>query len=388
MVILFSFMIDRIILGICVILQCLRPAAGAENQPEFAAVFTAGQGGYHTYRIPAAVVTTNGTLLAFCEGRKNSRSDTGDIDLLFKRSTDGGRSWSEQQVIWSDEANTCGNPTPVVDRETGTIWLLMTWNRGTDKEDQIGYQKSRDTRRVFVSRSRDDGLSWTSPQEITASVKKTNWGWYATGPVNGIQLTRGPHPGRLVIPANHSSLTSHTQSVSRSHVFFSDDHGATWQLGGAEEEKTNESTLVELADGSLLHNMRSYHKKNRRAVATSKDGGRTWSPVKLDDALIEPVCQASILRCTWPESGERSRILFSNPASTKREKLTIRVSYDEGLTWPVGKLVFPGPAAYSCLVMLPDKSVGCLFECGKTNSYETITLARTSLAWLEQKPAE
>ena len=148
------------------------------------------------------------------------------------------------------------------------------------------------------------------------------------------------------------------------------------------------ATLVELADGSLLHNMRSYHKKNRRAVATSKDGGRTWSPVKLDDALLEPVCQASILRCTWPENGERSRILFSNPASTKREKLTVRMSYDEGVTWPIGKLVFPGPAAYSCLVMLPDKSIGCLFECGKTNSYESITLARISQDWLEQKAAE
>ena len=183
---------------------------------------------------------------------------------------------------------------------------------------------------------------------------------------------------------------SHAAELAKPNLvlFLSDDHGVTWQLGGIEDEKTNESTLVELADGSLLHNMRSYHKKNRRAVATSKDGGRTWSPVKLDDALLEPVCQASILRCTWPENGERSRILFSNPASTKREKLTVRMSYDEGVTWPIGKLVFPGPAAYSCLVMLPDKSIGCLFECGKTNSYESITLARISQDWLEQKAAE
>lgn len=360
--------------------------AVAAPAPELTPVFVAGEAGYHTYRIPAVVVATNGTVLAFCEGRKNSRSDTGAIDLLLKRSLDGGKTWSAAQLIWSDAGNTCGNPAPVVDQMTGVVWLLLTWNDGADKEDAIGYRKARDTRRVFVTRSDDNGTTWTTPKEITAAVKQPDWGWYATGPVNGIQLTRGPHRGRLVIPANHSSLTTATQTVSRAHVFFSDDHGQTWQLGGSEAEKTNESTIVERADGSLLHNMRSYHKKNRRAVATSADGGASWSPVKLDDALIEPVCQASILRGTWSDAGERSRILFSNPASTKREKLTVRVSYDEGATWPVSKVIFPGPAAYSCLVMLPEATVGCLFECGRTNSYETITLARFPLRWLEDAP--
>ena len=355
-------------------------------EPALTDVFVAGQDGYHTYRIPALVVTTNGTALAFCEGRKNSRSDTGDIDLLLKRSTDGGKTWGDQQVIWSDAENTCGNPAPVVDQTTGTIWLLMTWNDGADKEAAIGYQKARDTRRVFVTHSADDGLTWTKPQEITSSVKKSDWGWYATGPGNGIQLTRGNHQGRLVIPANHSAVGASAQMMTRSHVIFSDDHGATWQLGGIEDEKTNESTVVELADGSLLHNMRSYHKKNRRAVATSKDAGATWSPVKLDNALIEPVCQASILRGTWPADGTKSRILFSNPASVKRENLTVRVSYDEGATWPVSKVIYAGPAAYSGLTVLPDESIACLFECGKKNAYETISLARFPLDWLEGDP--
>jgi sialidase-1 len=171
--------------------------------------------------------------------------------------------------------------------------------------------------------------------------------------------------------------------MTRSHIISSDDRGQTWQIGGIEDEMTNESTIVELSDGSLLHNMRSYHKKNRRAVATSKDGGLTWSPVKLDEALIEPVCQASILRCTWPDGGEKSRILFSNPASTKRENLTVRVSYDEGATWPVRQQLHAGPAAYSCLTILPDKTIGCLFERGEQNPYEKITLARFPLNWLE-----
>ena len=366
----------------------LTAATMAQTNLESSVVFNERVDGYHTYRIPAIIVTTNGTVLAFCEGRKKSRSDTGDIDLLVKRSTDNGRTWSAQQLIWSDEENTCGNPTPVVDQATGIIWLLTTWNSGVDKEKEIDQRASRNTRRVFTITSADDGLTWSKPQEITASVKKQGWGWYATGPGNGIQLTRGPHRGRLVIPANHSErVAGSTNAATRSHVFYSDDHGKTWQLGGVEEEKTNESAIAELTDGSLLHNMRSYHKKSRRAVATSKDGGLTWSSVKLDDALIEPVCQASLLRYTWPENGGKSRLLFSNPASVKREKMTLRVSYDEGATWPVNRLIYDGPAAYSCLTVLPDQSVACLFECGKKNSYETITLVRFPLSWLEDAKA-
>ena len=370
------------------LLIALTATATAQTNLEMSAVFTARTDGYHTYRIPAIVVTTNGTVLAFCEGRKNSRSDTGDIDLLVKRSTDGGRTWSAQQLIWSDDENTCGNPTPVVDQSTGIIWLLTTWNRGVDKEKEINNQATRDRRRVFVINSADDGVTWSKPEEVTAAVKKPGWGWYATGPVNGIQLTRGEHRGRLVIPANHSErVAGSTNAVTRSHMFYSDDHGKTWQLGGVEDEMTNESTIAELSDGSLMHNMRSYHKKSRRAVATSKDAGLTWSSVKLDDALIEPICQASLLRCTWPDNGGKSRLLFSNPASEKREKLTVRVSYDEGASWAVSKLIFDGPAAYSCLTILPDKTVACLLECGKKTPYETIKLARFPLSWLEEVKA-
>ncbi len=349
-------------------------------------VFVAGQDGYHTYRIPGIVTTKAGTVLAFCEGRKNSRSDSGEIDMLVKRSADGGKTWGAQQLVWSDSTNTCGNPAPVVDPTTGIVWLLMTWNDGADKEDAIGYRKARDTRRIFVVQSKDDGVTWTKPKEITSSVKKPDWGWYATGPVNGIQLTRGAHPGRLVIPANHSSLTTSTQMVSRSHVIYSDDHGQTWQIGGLEDEKTNESTVVELADGSLLHNMRSYFGKNKRAVARSKDAGLTWSKVTLDETLIEPVCQASILRYAWPEAGQPGVILFSNPASTKREKMTVRLSRDDGTTWPVSRTINAGPSAYSCLVVLPDRTVGCLYEGGAKTPYERITLARFPLGWLEASP--
>ena len=309
--------------------------ASGSSAPVVTDVFTAGQDGYHTYRIPAVVVTTNGTVLAFCEGRKNGRGDSGEVDLLLKRSTDSGKTWSAQRVIWADGENTCGNPAPVVDEATGKVWLLMTWNRGEDNEKQIAYGIGKDTRRVFVTCSANDGRDWAAAKEITSAVKRPEWRWYATGPVNGIQVTGGPHRGRLIVPANHSELSNGTQSMSFAHVIFSDDHGVTWQLGGVEDKDTNESTLVELSDGSLLQNMRSYQGKHRRAVAISGDDGAIWSPVRLDQTLIEPVCQGALLRCTWPTGSERSRILFSNPASLKRENLTIRLSYDECATWPV-----------------------------------------------------
>jgi sialidase-1 len=365
---------------------CLSTAIlSAASAPSFSDVFISGTDGYHTYRIPAIVVTTNGTVLAFCEGRKNGRSDTGKIDLLVKRSSDNGKTWTAQQIVRSDNDNVCGNPAPVVDQMTGVVWLLMTWNLGVDGEREINNGTSKDTRRVFVTRSADDGVTWTKPQEITVSVKKAEWRWYATGPVNGIQLTRGARKGRLAIPCNHTDLDNTGKSVSRSHIIYSDDQGATWQLGGSEDELTNESTVVERADGSLLQNMRSYHKKNRRAVATSNDAGVSWSPAKLDEALIEPVCQGSILRYSWPENGRRSRVLFSNPASTKRENLTIRLSYNEGATWRVSRVLHPGPSAYSCLAVLSDKSIACLFEGGDKTSYEKISLARIPLDWLEKK---
>lgn len=350
-------------------------------------LFVAGEGGYHTYRIPTIILTKNGVVLVFCEGRRRSASDTGHIELLLRRSVDGGKTWDKQQLVWADGENVCGNPTPVVDDSTGDVLLLATWNLGSDHEKQIMDGTSKEPRRVFVLRSKDDGVTWSKARDITADVKRPHWRWYATGPVNGIQTTRGPNPGRLVIPANHSDHSVPKVHPYRSHVIYSDDHGETWKLGGIQEEMTNESTIAELADGRLLHNMRSYHKKNLRAISYSKDAGMTWSPVKLDETLIESVCQASLLRYSWPGPDSKSRLLFANPASLKREKLTLRVSYDEGTTWPVSRVLHAGPAAYSCLGRLPDQQIACVYECGAKNPYERITLAVFPVGWLEAQQA-
>ncbi|MHC4742445.1 MAG: exo-alpha-sialidase [Planctomycetota bacterium] len=361
-------------------------AIAAKTGPQKSAVFTSGKDGYHTYRIPALLSTQKGTLLAFCEGRKSGRSDSGNIDLLLKRSEDGGKTWSRQQVVWDDGNNTCGNPCPVQDRKTGVIHLLLTWNRGDDRESAIKKNTSKDTRRVFVATSRDDGKTWSDAGQITDTAKKAEWRWYATGPGVGIQLRKGPYGGRLVVPCDHSVETPNDPDGYNSHVIISDDHGETWQIGGVIRPKVNECQIVELSDGRLMINMRNYdYSKNCRAIATSSDGGLSFSAISHDPALVEPICQASFLRYTLESQTGRDRLLFSNPARAKRgdrKEMTVRLSYDEGKTWPVSRILHSGPAAYSCLAVLPNADIACLYESGKNNPYETITFARFTLDWL------
>lgn len=370
---------SRMILGLAVLTTVTSMAVGQKNAaaPLFTDVFVAGDGGYHTYRIPSAIVSPKGTLLAFAEGRRADAADAGDIDLVLRRSPDGGRSWSPLQVIGDNGPNTFGNPCAVVDAQTNTIWLLTTQNRGTDREKDIIAGTSQGSRSVWTMRSQDDGVTWSTPVEITASVKAPDWTWYATGPGIGIQ-TRS---GRLVIPANHAEAKT---EAHRSHIFFSDDDGKSWTLGASADAGTNESQVVELADGSLLLNMRNHPPKpeNFRMIAKSGDGGRTLSPAVPDRALIEPPAQASLVRFTTAVTGGRNRLLFANPASSKREQLTVRLSYDEGVTWPISRVVHAGPAAYSSLVVLPDRTIGLLFERGERSPYERMTFARFTLEWL------
>jgi sialidase-1 len=318
-----------------------------------AEVYRAGEGGYRSYRIPALIVTRKGTLLAFCEGRRNSAADTGDIDVLVRRSLDGGKTWGAVQTVADAGGDTIGNPTPVIDRKTGAILLLLTRNPGGVAERNIG----ENDRTVWITRSTDDGASWSAPVEITSQVKRPDWTWYATGPGNGIQL----RSGRLVIPCDHNV----GRSERHSHVIYSDDGGRSWQIGGIADEKTNESAVVELKNGELLLNMRSYHGRNRRAVQRSRDGGATWSPLELDEALVEPICQASMIAAG-------KLVLFSNPAATTRRNMTVRLSPDGGHTWPASRTIWEGPSAYSSLAVLRSGAVGLLYERGDAGPYERI----------------
>jgi sialidase-1 len=356
-----------------VLLVSFLPARAAVAPADQIDVFVSGAEGYHTYRIPSVIRAKNGALLAFCEGRKASGSDTGNIDLVLRRSTDGGRTWGAMQILWDDADNTCGNPCPVLDESTGTLWLLLTHNLGTDRERDIAARTAKGTRTVWVASSTDHGVTWTKPSEITAATKLPEWTWYATGPGVGIQVKSGPHAGRLVIPCDHNYDDPVTkQHLSGSHTIYSDDRGRTWKLGGIIRPKMNECQVVELNDGrgTLLMNMRSNMGRNVRAHALSNDGGRTWSaPFDATD-LVEPVCQASIVR---HESGV---LLFSNPAAKTRVNLLVRASADEGKTWRDLAALYAGPSAYSNLVSLSATEAGCLYERGTQRAYEKITFAR------------
>lgn len=333
-------------------------------------VFRNGENGYACFRIPAIVRTEKGTLLAFAEGRKNGCSDTGDIDLLLKRSFDGGKTWGPIQVVWDDGENTCGNPAPVVDRETGKIWLLATWNLGSDHEKEIIGSTCKDTRRVYVTSSADDGGTWRAAAEITKKVKRKEWTWYATGPCAGIQLTRSKFSGRLVIPCDHIVADS---KVGYSHVIYSDNHGKTWKLGGIAQPQTNESTVTELSSGDVMLNMRNSNRESRyRQVAISHDGGGSWTTSYRDTVLVEPICQASLIPHRF-SGDDKVYQVFSNPANrTKRNTMTIRISSDDAKTWQASMLVYAGPSAYSGLVSFPDGHIGILYEAGKQKPYEGI----------------
>jgi len=325
-------------------------------------VFTSGTDGYHTYRIPGVVLSSDDTLLAFCEGRKTGRGDHGDLDLMLRRSTDGGLTWGPMQLVYEEGGTakiTIGNPCPVVDRHTGTIWLPFCRNND----------------RVLLTHSTDDGKRWAKPIEITKDVKKPGWGWYATGPGHGIQLAGG----RLVVPCDCGDSKGFGGWVQKGHslIFYSDDEGKTWKLGGVTDRGMNECETVELADGSLLLSMRNYFGKNQRAFATSTDAGLSWSPPKHHEQVYCPTCQSSIHRYSLKP---KQIILYCGPGGPGRNNMTIRVSYDEGKTWPLSKVIYAGSAAYSDLVVLPDGTIGCLYE---RDNYGKITFARFTLEWLD-----
>jgi sialidase-1 len=358
-------------------------ALGAAGGPSFdeTDVFVSGDG-YPTYRIPSVIVSRRGTVLAFAEGRQ-ARGDHTQNDLVLRRSRDGGRTWGARQLVASDRPNVLVNPTAVEDRATGRMWLMYQRYPAGAAERQVvaGYEGER-VCRGFVTYSDDDGATWAPAREITRDVKRPEKATsIASGPGVGIQLRRGAHRGRLVVPFNEGPWGDWLV-----YVVYSDDGGATWRRGEPAPDHVevmgNEVQVVERADGTLLLNARNEGGARCRKVATSADGGHTWTPLADDPALPDPRCQGSVVRLTDPLDGGRGRVLFANAASpTRRENGTVRLSYDEGRTWPVSRTVYAGSFAYSCLTALPGGTIGLLYE---RDDYARITLARFDLAWLSQ----
>ncbi|MDQ8701041.1 sialidase family protein [Streptomyces sp. LHD-70] len=368
--------------------------AGPVRGCEVSVPYRAGEDGYDTFRIPAALRTAGGALLAFAEGRVGGAGDTGNIDVVVKRSTDGGCTWGPLSVVAAGDGDTRGNPAPVVDPRTGRVVLLTSYNSGQVTEAQImrGEATAEQSRRVFVQTSRDDGRSFSRPRDITADVKPEHWRWYATGPGHAIALTRGPHAGRLVVPSNHSSAppagspdTGQEAKYYGAHALYSDDGGRNWELGFVEDayegvDNANESLAAQLPDGRLYFSARDQHgpSAGNRLDSYSSDGGESLDrPYQVQPTLNDvPIVQASVLQL----AGRRGGLLFSGPSvPTARQAMAVWRSDDSGRTFRKVLTVSELRAAYSDLVQVDGRTVGLLYETGDTGTYERIEFRRSAV---------
>lgn len=383
-------------------------AHAAPGRIEYVTVFERGETeDYHTFRIPAIVRAVDGTLLAFAHGRVNNAEDFGHSDVVLKRSTDGGRTWGPLQVVATDPPHKVGNQVPVVDEITGRIHLFFVRTAGHVTGDDVVQDRvtPEEAPRPHVIYSDDHGATWSEWREITDDVKLPGMRWYVGGPVHGIQLPKGPYAGRLVVPGNHNFLpaTEEQPAVVGVHVVYSDDHGETWRIGGAIGEYDdgiiipNETTVVELADGTLYFNTRDHQgtAPGNRAATTSTDGGTTFDgPFRIVPDLVTPIIQGSLLEMTR-RTDRNERIVFSAPSHpSSRERLAIRSSVDGTSSWRESLLVDDGPAGYSDLVETADhtdnRMLGVFYENGPRYSEEPhltyhkrITFARVPLQLLD-----
>lgn len=368
-------------------------AQPAAVDPEFQqqVLFKASQDpGYACFRIPAIVRTTDGTLLAFAEGRVLNCGDAADIDIVVKRSTDGGRTWGPLRVVNDGAGDTHGNPAPIVDRETGRIWLAETYNTG--RTDSASCSIPCD-RTPHLQYSDDDGQTWSEPRDLSPEILPADWNsWYATGPVHGIQLTRGRYAGRLVFGVNTETWDGGRISANHAALVVSDDHGGHWRIGatdtwpiaadGTFRQKPSELTLAERTDGSVLVSGREQDGTDlgHRTQAVSRDGGGSFTaPFRDLPDLYTPMVQGSMLRLG-------DRLLLSCPADPDRRRtMMIRSSYDGGRTWDSvdrGTVVTSDWSGYSDLVRADRDTVGLLYEGGAVDARDEIRFARFTEDWL------
>ncbi len=362
-------------------------------------IFEARTNGYHTYRIPGLCVTQRGSVLATCEARPGQGGDYDFNDVLMRRSTDGGK--------------TFGVPITLVDHNTYGNGPVSNFCLIADAcSPRIVAVFCHDYARVFTMHSNDDGVSFSEPRDITEVFKQFHsdypWCVCATGPGHGTQLRNG----RMIIPVwlsdgstcefgpNHRG---HRPSIVTS--IHSDDGGTTWQRGDivcrdgdtiddAAIKNPSETVAAELTDGSVMFNMRSESASQRRLVAISPDGVTNWQVRGFDEALLEPICMASLIRCNWPNGDEPGRLVFANPDvlektmvdwALDRKQLTVKLSEDDGKTWCNSRILEAGPAGYSDLALLPDGTILCLYECDiieRMCDDRYVRLARFDMDWL------
>jgi sialidase-1 len=363
-------------------------------------LFEEGKDGFTLYRIPGIVVTAKGTVLAYCEARKFTEADRGEIEIHMRRSTDGGHTWSPAKQVahlgprlprnphlpnsklkkdmGGPDEQTVNNPVAIAGRD-GTVHLIYC----------VEYM------RCFHIRSEDDGITWSKPVEITATFdqfrSEFDWQAIAPGPGHAIQLKSG----RLILAFWMATYDKKAKLGTSSGVVFSDDNGLTWQRGDIAIQG-GEPNIAELADGRVLVTAKNGDPRNRRKVAFSTDGVTGWSQPEFIEDLLEPGCKAGLVSHPGTADTKKPFLLFSSPDTTERDHqsrvdVTVKLSYDDGLTWPVGRLLQPGPSAYSDLAVLPDGTVLCFYESGTPEAtrqhgrpwaYASLTVARFNIAWL------
>jgi Neuraminidase (sialidase) len=382
-----------LVLGILLTTQAIN---AGEPVLEKMDLFEANSGGYAHYRIPGLVVTKRGAILAYCEARRSTGGDWGTIDILMRRSTDGGKTWGPPRKVVSPPKDvtknpvalarklarldeiTLNNPVAIADQKTGAVHFLYC----------VEYA------RCFYCRIDDDGETFTEPGEITATFERFRpeypWKVLATGPGHGIQLSNG----WLLVPVWLSTGTGgHAHRPSAVSVIYSDDHGQTWGRGEIVVAHPNpinpsETAAVELADGRVMLNIRHESEPHLRGVTISQDGATGWSQMRLDEALPEPICSGSLVRLSKRPESDKDRMLFVNPHNPwgrERRNLTVKLSEDEGRTWPISRVIEPGPSGYADLAVGPDGTIYCFYERGTAGSRalnpRSLRLARFNVEW-------
>jgi sialidase-1 len=359
------------------------PLLGFVADPSFETqrLFQGASGGYNIYRIPGIVVTKKGTILAYTEARKTNGNDWDTIDVVMRRSTDGGATFSSQRAI-AHAPGKIERSSVAVERKQGQPGDV-TYNNPlaiADANGSVHFLFCLEYMRAFYMRSDDDGETFSTPVEITSVFEafRPDYAWrvIATGPGHGIQL----RSGRLLVPiwlALGTGGNGHHPSVNG--MIYSDDHGATWHRGDIAVPNTpdfpdpNETTVAQLADGTVMLNVRTEAKENRRTIVTSKDGATHWSAPRLQQDLPDPICFAALMRLSTKKDGGENRLLFVNPdnlqradgkdtRSKDRVNLTVRLSYDEGSHWTLSRTIEPAATGYADLSVLPDGTILCLYE--------------------------
>jgi sialidase-1 len=339
------------------------------------------------YRIPSLCVSPDGSILAFANRRLDTPADSAvEVHIVTRLSPDGGKTWDSIDDIFALAGWHAAMGTAISDSENGTI--ILPYNRNARQNSDLARAETKAAESGnFLAISRDNGHAWRHVKMVLAPNSAGCCG-STHGASPGIKLIQGSLKGRLIAPARFATQPDEKLSTLQKHHYnctvYSDDLGETWQTGGPVQVGTGEGCIVELSDGTIYYNSRAYFMDGKRRIARSYDGGETFDDFAVDETLIEPDggCSAGMAKYPGNQSEDRDIIIFSNPASSSREKLTVRLSCDGGRSWPVSKVIHEGPAAYSSMAIARDGNIFVLYENGDENPYERISIARFNLAWL------